>query len=479
MPGFIGREEEKRIIGGLLKSDKAELLAIYGRRRIGKTYLINQAYEKYIVFSCTGQIDGTTPTQLKNFGSQLDYYFPEKKANSNPKNWQEAFMLLRQELENKSGKGKKVIFLDEFPWLDSHRSGFLSAFGYFWNVFAANRNDLIVVICGSAASWMIRKVVHNKGGLHNRITRRIRLLPFTLGETMAFLRNKQIMVNWYQLAQLYMVTGGVPHYLNSLDKGHSIPEYIAQLCFSKDGVLFSEFQHLFPSLFTHPENHIKVAAALAKKPYGLTRTMLANTAGIQSGGSLSKTLDELEQSGFITMVKPFGKSKQDSLYRMIDEFTLFYFRFMQKAGTAQKNDWLIISQTSAYKAWCGYAFENLILRHFDQLKQAMQIGGVATSQASWYLPGKDGQEGAQIDLLIDRADNCINLCEIKFSHDVLVISKAVAENIDRKRSLFSMHTGTQKQVLITLITPKGLADTQYRPIVDAAISLEQMFPEYR
>ncbi len=361
------------------------------------------------------------------------------------------------------------------PWLETRKSEFLSCFSYFWNMYAETRSDLLVIICGSAASWMIQKVVNNKGGLHNRITRRMRMLPFTLAETNEYLLHHHISLSTYQVCQLYMVTGGVPHYLNGIKKSRGVAQNIQQICFTKDGLLTGEFDNLYKSLFNFPDKHIAVVAALAKKQSGLSRQSLLKIAKLPSGGSLTKALDELTESGFVLKSNPYGKSQRDSLYRLIDEFSLFYFRFMHKTPSEQKNYWLSISQSSAYFSWCGYAFENLCMRHLDALKEAMGIAGIASTEASWYYPGKAEEKGVQIDLIIHRADNCINLCEIKFSEQPFTITKAIATQVAQKRDLFKQYTGAKQQVLLTWITMKGLVDNNWRQqVVDVELKANSL-----
>ena len=470
---IIGREEETEILERLLKSQDPELLAIYGRRRVGKTYLIRTYYKQHLTFSCSGQYNTKAPEQLLNFSEQLSKYFPSRKMRPAAATWHEAFSQLIKCIEAIPHKEKKVIFFDELPWLDSHKSGFLSSFGYFWNMFASQRPDILVVICGSAASWIIDKVVNNKGGLHNRITRRIRLLPFTLKETEQYLQHKNIHMDHYQLLQLYMVMGGVPAYLNAIERGKSAAQNIEKICFSKDGVLANEFDNLYAALFNSPEKHVQVIHALAKKNKGLTRTEITKTGKLLTGGGLTTVLKELTESGFIEKTLPFEKKERDSLYRLTDEFSLFYFKFMQHQKGNEKGQWLARQATPAYLSWCGYAFENICLKHIVQIKRALQIGGVQSATSSWYMGG-DG--GAQIDLLIDRADQCINLCEIKFSIKPFSIDKKYATELENKRMAFLSKTGTRKRLLLTFITTYGLADNTWKQqLADNEITMGALF----
>jgi uncharacterized protein len=471
---IIGREPELTILERLLHSKNPELLAIYGRRRVGKTFLIRSYYQQHLVFGCTGQYNGKIREQLINFGDQLNRYFPEKKTILAPATWQEAFFILQDRIDSLKSDKKKVIFFDELPWLDSRKSGFLSAFGYFWNAYVSTRSDILVVICGSAASWIIEKVVNNKGGLHNRITQRIRLLPFTLHETQAYLQQRNIDLDQYQLLRLYMVMGGVPAYLTAVQRGLSAEQIIENCCFAKDGVLVNEFNNLHAALFNNPHNHIEVIRALSRKNKGLTRTEILKTGKLLTGGTITKVLTELEESGFIEKTYPFGKLEKDSLYRLVDEYSLFYLKFMEKE--ARHAHWSGIQKTQAYVAWCGYAFENICIKHVPQIRKALQIGAVMTVISSWIQTGNEKDPGAQIDLVIDRADHCINLCEMKFSTGPFVIDKKYAENLQNKLSVFRQVTGTKKTLFLTFVTTYGIVDNAYKTQrVDAEVRMDALF----
>ena len=476
MPALIGREEEIRILEDLLRSDKPELLAIYGRRRVGKTFLVKTFYRDHIVFSCTGEHKGDTQTQLANFNEKLATWFPRQSRSAVPQTWQQAFIHLRDMLESLKTPKKKVVFFDELPWMDSHKSGFLSAFSYFWNAYAVDIPGIIVVICGSATSWIIDKVVNDKGGLHNRITRRIRLLPFSLKETEQLLLSKRIRYSRYELLQLYMVMGGIPAYLNEIKRGKSVAQNIQAICFSKDGLLAGEFDNLYTALFKYPERHIQVIYALAKNNKGLTRTKLLAAGKLPSGGTLSKTLTELIESGFVEKTYPFDKKEKESLYRLTDEFSLFYFRFIHHQKSRLKDQWLTRQATPPYQSWCGYAFENICIKHIGQIKQALQIGAVQTGVSSWVLAGNSSEKGAQIDLLIDRADHVINICEMKYSNKKFVIDKRYAGELQAKKEVFGMRSKSNKTIFLTMITTYGVADNDYKiQMVDNEVKMEDLF----
>ncbi len=473
---IIGREAEISILNKMLHSTAPELLAIYGRRRVGKTFLIRNYCHSNMIFSCSGQLNGKTKEQLLNFTRQLNQWFPNQTILSSATSWQEAFAQLEQCVETVRRKGKKVIFFDELPWFENHKSGFLSAFGYFWNNYASRKDDLLVVICGSAASWIIDKVVNNKGGLHNRITQRMRLLPFTLKEAKEYLQHRHIHPEPYQLLQLYMVMGGIPAYLNEIERGKSAAQNIENMCFSKDGLLANEFGNLYAALFNTPEKHIQVIETLAKKNKGLTRTELLQAAKLITGGGMTTVLTELNESGFVQKIYPFGKKEKDSLYRLSDEYSLFYFKFMQFQKGNEKGQWLARQSTQAYITWCGYAFENTCLKHIEQIKKGLQIGGLQTSSSSWLSSGNTNKRGAQIDLLIDRADRCINICEMKFSTTPFKITKKYAEELRNKLMAFKSDTGSRKQLILTLITTYGIEENLYsEQLAEQQLTMDTLF----
>ena len=331
MKQVIGRREEKLVFQRLLQSNKPELLAVYGRRRIGKTYMVQKFFAKLIIFEISGLHNGNQREQLENFSSRLSFHFAKAKTFKRPDSWIEGFDQLIECLRPlRISKQKRVLFIDEFPWLATRRSGFLRAFENFWNSFAARREDIIVVICGSAASWMIEKVIKNKGGLHNRITQLVRLSQFSLLETEQFLEQKGIRLSRYDIAQLYMITGGIPFYLDAVPKGSSIAQIIDHLCFSKHGLLRNEFELLFTSLFEHSDRHISLVTHLSKVRRGLTRNEILKKTGLPSGGGLTRTLNELIESGFVSRYLPYGQKSKQTLYRLTDSYCLFYSKFIHQ-----------------------------------------------------------------------------------------------------------------------------------------------------
>ncbi len=460
MEKLVGRQEEIEVLKKALNSDEAEMVAVIGRRRVGKTFLIKETYKKEIVFAVSGTQNAPLAEQLSTFSYQLTEYAKTAIPYKTPKNWLEAFQLLITFLKSKKQDKKIAVFFDELPWLASQRSGFLRGLSFFWNNWATDQR-IVVVICGSAASWMIQKVVNHTGGLHNRITRRIFLEPFTLQETEEYLKSRKIYFNRYQIVQLYMAMGGIPHYLKEIQQGKSAAQNINSICFSKSGLLRNEFLNLYPSLFNNAENHIVVIRALYQKKIGLTRKKIVEATQLSDGGTIQRVLEELEQSGFISIYPSFGRKKKERLYRLTDAYSLFYLQFIDGRLFQETDIWDTLSQTAAYKTWSGYAFENICLGHLKNIKKALGISGIHTAASSFYRKGKDGLSGVQIDLLIDRNDHVINLFEIKFYNKPFIITKEYAQKLRQKITLFEAYSKTNKQIFISLLTSFGLMENQH------------------
>jgi AAA+ ATPase superfamily predicted ATPase len=468
---IIGRHEEISILKEKLRSNKSEFIAITGRRRVGKTYLINAYFEKEMTFHFSGILNASMQQQLQGFQFQFSNYFKKESSEKFPSNWMEAFIHLSKQLERSRKKSKKVIFIDELPWLDTHKSNFLSALEWFWNTWAIDKNILLIV-CGSATSWMINKIVNNKGGLHNRLTQRIHLLPFTLKETTEFLKYRKIKLSPYQITQLYMAMGGIPHYLNEIKPGESAMQAIDRICFQKDGLLVNEFDNLYRALFKYAEIHLKIVFTLAKKLKGLSRKELIEISKLSDGGAVSEVLEELTWCNFITVTNSFGKTKKDSVYRLTDEFSLFYLKFMHKKNNV---NWLQLSNTTQWKSWSGYAFENICFKHLQQIKKSLGISGVFCEFYAFQARGNKNNTGTQIDLIIDRNDGIINLCEIKFYDKKFSFNKATTQVIQNKIEVFIRETKTRKTIFPTLITSFGTYKNEYTTgFIQQEISLENL-----
>ena len=471
---IAGRKEEIALLQSILEEEESSFLAVYGRRRVGKTYLIRQVYENDIVFDCSGVLEDDMSQQLESFWRTLLRMNPQTQPSLPPKTWIEAFFQLRDYLDNLKSDKKKVVFLDEIPWFETQRSGFLSALDNFWNMYCTKRTDIILVICGSAASWIIDRVINSRGGLHNRLTHRLLLKPFTLGETKAFFELKNIKLRLKDIAEIYMCLGGIPFYLKDIKAGFSVPQVLDQLFFGDGAKLKDEFQNLYAALFKNHAVHEKVVTALASKNKGLTRTEVIQTSGIQSSGELSTVLEELVQCGFVRQIFPIMKTKEDSLYRLIDEYSLFYFKFLVDDTTT--SSWAQIVQNPVYKIWSGYAFENLCFKHTFQIKKAMGFHGIITNEYSYVSKGNADQEGMQIDMIIDRADNCVNILEVKFHNTEYEVSESYGRQLLHKATIFQERTRLKKNVFITMLTVFGVKKNEhYLTAVTNQLLIDDLF----
>ncbi|HTD92473.1 MAG TPA: ATP-binding protein [Chitinophagaceae bacterium] len=478
MEKLTGREIERTLLEKALVSKEAELIALYGRRRVGKTFLIRSVYKEQMAFEFTGIHEASFIDQLENFTISLQKAFKSPAPLAIPGSWLKAFNLLQQYLSNRKEKKKSVIFFDEFPWIHTPRSGFLQAFEHFWNTWASRQPGLIVVICGSAASWMIENIVRNRGGLHNRISQTIRLLPFTLGDTEKYLRGRGVNLDRYQLLQLYMAMGGIPQYLKAIQPGESAAQHIDRSFFTKDGVLKEEFKNLYQSLFANAQHHIAVVKALAKKNAGLTRNEIIEACGLSSGGTTTRLLEELEESGFITPYIPFDKNTKDSIYKLSDEYSIFYLKFIEGARATGAGTWLRLASGSSYSSWGGFAFESTCQKHIGELKQALGIAGVHTETSAWRNIPQEKTKGAQVDLLLDRKDHCINICEMKFSTSQYTIDKKYAAELGNKLKVFKATTKTKKTLFLTMVTTYGVKqNTYYTGLVQNEVTMDALFKQ--
>lgn len=469
---IIGRKEEQQILRSAAQSENSEFVAVYGRRRVGKTYLIRETFGYKFTFQHTGLAKGNTKEQLFSFAISLrDAGYDDCPI---PKSWLEAFSLLSTYLKNSTDE-KKIVFLDELPWMDTPRSNFISAFEHFWNGWASARKDIVLIICGSATSWIINKVINDHGGLHNRVTKQIALQPFTLNECEMFAESKGLEMSRYQLAECYMVFGGIPYYWSLLEKGLSLAQNIDKIIFAKNGKLSNEFNQLYASLFKSPEQYIDVVTALGKKKAGMTREEIIAATDMYSSGTLSKVLDELEYCGFIRKYNGFDKKSKQAIYQLIDNYTLFYFKFIQQNENNDEHFWSASIDSAMHRAWSGLAFERLCMAHTQQIKASLGIAGVLSNVYSWRKEADEISDGAQIDLLIDRKDQVINLCEMKYSLSEYAIDAEYEQKLRNKKSAFIDATNTRKAVHLTMVTTFGIKANAHSGIVQNEITLEDLF----
>ena len=468
---ITGREAEKSALKQYYESGAPEFLVLYGRRRVGKTFLIREYFNRKFDFYTTGLANGKKEEQLRAWNNAIKKSFGGSQENAT--NWFDAFELLKNKLERLNKSKRKLLFIDEIPWMDTQKSGFLTSLEYFWNGWASGRKDIFLIICGSATSWVVKNIFKNRGGLYNRVTRRMRLLPFTLKETEAYLTEREIELGRYRVCEAYMIFGGVPYYYSLIGKGLSLPQNIDALCFAEDGMLRGEFIELYATLFRNSEKYVKTITALGTKAKGLTRDEIINAAGLSSGGGLTQVLEELELCGFIRSFPNYMMDENLILYQLIDPFSLFHLRFIK--GTRPKNPrfWTNNLESPSLTAWKGYAFEQVCLLHSEQIKQALGLMAISTEISSWR--SKRSSPGAQIDLLIDRKDGIINLCEIKYSKSEYRISAKDEAQLRNKIAVFEAETRTRKAVHLTMVTTYGVAANSHSGHVHSEVILDDLF----
>jgi uncharacterized protein len=470
---LLGRKKEQERLETIVKSKKSEFVALYGRRRVGKTFLIKEFFHYTFNFYITGLANADTHQQLFNFDTELSKQSP-LVFESPSKNWLIAFQRLIQHIENSSSREKKIIFIDELPWFDTNSSDFMMGLEHFWNSWATNRKDILLIVCGSAASWMINELINNTGGLHNRITQKMKISPFNLQETEAILLAKNAAFDRYQIVQLYMAIGGIPYYLEAVQAHLSAAQNIQALFFEKDSLLKNEFFNLYRSLYRKHEVYEKIVEVLATKTEGMQRGEIIKHSGMASGGTLSKVLADLEESGFISSYQSLDEKAKNRTYRLSDYYTHFYFKFLKNNKLNGENVWLNRLDNPAHRAWQGFTFEQICLDHILPIKKALGISGIRSQHYSWR--GGMAKKKAQIDVLIDRRDEVINLCECKFSLDTFTIDKSYADQLRSKISVFKNATKTKKSVYLTMITTYGVDKNKYANLlVQNEIVMDDLF----
>lgn len=474
---MVGRKKQIEELNRLYNSKKAEFVAIYGRRRIGKTYLVDETFKGRITFRHAGlsPVDSEQTGMLK---AQLEHFYYSllvqgMSKSKKPESWIEAFYLLECFLEQCDDGSRQLVFLDELPWLDTPRSGFITAFEGFWNTWGCHRENLMVVVCGSANSWILDKLINNHGGLYNRITYEIKLEPFTLNECEEFFEDNQIKLSRYDITQSYMILGGVPYYMGYFQQGMSLAQNVDNLFFVKNAKLRNEYDRLFASIFSNPDVMKKIVGVLYTRNAGYTRSELVEKLGTKDGGTLSQSLNALIASDFVIKYVPFGKRKKEH-YKLIDPFCMFYLHFVDKKKKMDENFWGQNISSQQVVSWRGYAYENVCFNHISQIKKALGISGVITSHSAW-SKRSDDEDGVQIDLLISRNDNVVNMCEIKYYGDEFTVDKDYYRVLLKRQEQLAKEVSPKVTIHNTLITTFGLTYNEYSGIFSSIITFDELF----
>ena len=477
---MIGREKEIQELNGRYDSGRAEFIAVYGRRRVGKTYLVDETLKDKITFRHAGLSPVDEQNRKNGLKEQLKYFYLSlqlhgMKKSKCPTSWLEAFFMLEMHLKSIDDGSRQVVFLDELPWMDTPRSGFLTALEAFWNGWACHRHNMMLVVCGSATSWMTDELINNHGGLYGRLTCQMKLAPFTLGECEAFFQDRGIRFSRYDIVQSYMAVGGIPYYLGYMKRGLSLTQNIDQMFFAEGASLHDEYDRLFASVFSSPEQMKSIVQLLGTRRVGFTRQEILHRTGLGDNGASTKLLKALIASDFIMSYVPFGKGKHDTCYKLVDPFCLFYMKFVQGRTEIDPEFWMHNGTSPAVNAWRGFAFEEVCFYHILQIKKALGILGVSTTQSSWALRGDDDKEGAQIDLLIQRKDNVVNLCEMKLYNEKFTVDKAYYQKMVYRQNLLAGRISRKSVIHNVLVTTEGLNYNEYSGIFQNVVVMDDLF----
>ena len=470
---LIGREKELKALREIYASDESSFVAVYGRRRIGKTYLIDEAFEGKLCFRHAGVYQGSGKEQLRAFASSLkDCGFPAKCPLDD---WFSAFDELKDLIRHSNAK-KKVIFLDEVAWMYTKKSNFIRALENFWNGWACARKDILLIICSSATSWIINNIIHSKGGLYNRVTRQIFLEPFTLSECEEYCARNGLSLSRKQIIEAYMVIGGVPFYWGYLKKGESIPQFIDSSFFACNAPLRNEFKYIFSSLFSEPEDYLKIISCLSLKQCGMTRKEIIHEGKLTDNGVFSQKLEDLKNCGFIREYSPLKYKKQSVRYQLIDPFTIFHYHFLTKRSEEEEywtNQW----NTPLLNSWRGLAFERVCLLHSSSIKKALGISGVHTSSYPWSAQKDDekGVFGSQIDMVIERKDDIVDLLEIKCYDSPYRLDAKRIEALCQKRHDYASLSKTKSALHLGLLALNGVVENAYSKEIQFILTGDDLF----
>ncbi|SDB29159.1 hypothetical protein SAMN02910298_01421 [Pseudobutyrivibrio sp. YE44] len=475
---MIGRYDEIKELNRLYDSGEAEFVVVYGRRRVGKTYLINEVFEDRFAFRHTGlspvekKPNGLLKAQLEHFYLSLQMH--GMKKSHRPKSWLEAFFMLEQLLMDKDDGKRQVIFFDELPWMDTPRSGFVTALEAFWNSWACARKNIMLVVCGSASSWILDNLINNYGGLYNRTTYQMKLSQFNLSETKMFLERKNVSYSKYDIVQSYMIFGGIPYYLGYMRPELSLSQNIDKLFFDSNAILSDEYNRLFESIFSKPDQMKAIVELLNKRGDGYTRNEIIESLSLSDGGNLSDDLNALVASDFVMRYTPFAEKGKVEYYKLIDPFCKFFLYFVQGRKEITNEFWASANNSSQIVSWRGFSFENVCINHINEIQTALGIPGVKTSISSWRKKASATEKGYQIDLIIDRADNVVNMCEMKYYGNNFKVTKDYYMQLRERQSLLENEIDRKKVVRNTLVTTFGLDKNEYSGIFTNIITMDDL-----
>ncbi len=471
---IISRKEEKKDLEYCERSKKSELICVYGRRRVGKTFLVEQTFRDF-AFRAVGLEKGTTKQQLKSFGQRLIEYGDDIKQT--PENWFEAFSRLDKILSGESIRrslnGKKIVFLDEFPWFATKKSDFLVAFEDYWNRRGTQDGDLLFIICGSATSWIIKNVIKNTGNMFQRVTKKICVEPFTLAETELFFKDREFDWSREQIAECQMIFGGLPFFFDLMNTSQSLVKNINRLLFDKDALFGDETKKLLDATLSESPIYEKILSKLAFARYGIKKSELQVEIAAPNG-TYGRAVQDLVDCGYVIEYKKKYEEYNPLYIQLVDPFLLFHYHYLSKEKRIDSYEDLI-GNIGRYDNWRGTAFEILCLNNTASIKSALGIRGVKTECYPWYNSTDKKNERVQIDMVIERADKITNLCEIKYTNKPFVIDASYEQELIKKRDIFKEKTGTSQALKVIIISAAGVSGTRYTSYISDIITLDDIF----
>lgn len=479
---LIGREKEVQELERLYRTDKSEFVAVYGRRRVGKTYLINQVFSDRIVFRHTGitPVDINSRIEKSPMKVQLKAFFRSLNEQGGdfrkiPHDWYEAFLMLKELLEKKKNGKKRVVFLDELSFMDTRKSEFIPALSDFYNNYVSRQSDILLIVCGSATSYILNNLVNNHAGLYDRLTYQMKISPFKLKDTELLLLHNGWKLPRLEITKAYMIFGGIPFYLDYLNPDYSLARNIDNLIFRKEGSLRNEFSRLFSSTFTNAELTEKIVRSLFKKRIGLTKDELLKSLGKSDSPAFRNAVLALEESDFVLKYIPFGGKKKDERIKLIDPFCLFYLRFVDRNSAFNESFYSDNQFSQPVLSAQGYGFEDVCFNHIPEIKKALGISGVQCEVGPYFQKDTDNNKAYQIDMVIVRKDNVVDLCEAKFSLSEFELNLKGNQRLAEKISHLNELLPKRYIVQAVLLTTFGLKNSQYSSTFQSVITLDDLF----
>lgn len=473
---FIGRTHELKLLRELTfkGGSSSRLTVLYGRRRVGKTRLVEESFKDLPLLKFEGLEGQSTAAQQREFLRCLAEISGKQEYRLiRTTQWTDLLILLADFISDRYKGRPVVVFLDEFQWLAAGRTKLVSSLKYVWDNHLKKMKNLHLILCGSICSFLVNKIIHSRA-LYGRIDLELHLEPLTLPEITALFHPRRSL---REVVELYMAVGGVPQYLERIDPAQSVRLNLERLCFSRGGYLVDEFDRIFVSHFGTNQHFRKILSVLAKKAFA-SREQLQKACHLASGGRITEYLDDLELAGFIESYRPVDKPEATKIrrFRIADPYLLFYFQFIHPSirkinRTGSKAFFKNYVPDNRYDVWRGYAFESICIKHSQLISEILGFGAVQFESGSWFSRSSNA-EVSQIDLVFLRADKVVTICEIKFRERK--IGKGVISEVERKCKAFPNPKGwTIETVLITASPPtKDLANERY---FNRILLLEDLF----